>query len=511
MVRAMRIDRAAAATVSLVSVLIGVYGCGSNGDGTAATSTGGTSASGGSQNGGGSAQAGAATASMGGRSGTGGAMAGGATASGGTASQNATGGTGPAAGGSGNPASGGSNSTGGAAGGTGPAQGGASAGGASIGGSSSGGSPSDAGAPGLGSCVLPAGANFADVQSVYQKWKTDLLTSDGAGGFLRVRRPNSGTQINSSNSEGIGYGLEIAVFMNDQETFDKLWQYEQLHLGSNGLMDWEISPTGEVLGSGAATDGDEDMAFALVMADKKWGGQGSLKDTYLNYAKKQIDLIWQFEVDHGRNQVPTAGDQFNGGAVINISYFAPAYYRIFGEVTGKTSDWNQAAKTSYDVIEATLNAANKNATNGLIPAWSTPEGVPMAPSGTSYPTYHQLDSCRTPFRIAQDYCWFGEPRALTYLKKISAFYAQIGAANILDAYNLDGTPYSSASLHLAAFVGGAGVGAMATPENAALRNDAYTALAGWQTLIGGSEYYNKSWTVLSLLMMTGHFVDLTAH
>lgn len=363
---------------------------------------------------------------------------------------------------------------------------------------------------GAGACAMPSAASFADAQARYQNWKTDLLTADGAGGFLRVKRPNSGTQPNTSNSEGIAYGMEIAVFMDDQETFDKLWQYEQLHRGRNGLMDWEIDPNGNVLSTGAASDGDEDMAYALAMADKKWGGKGSLPDTYLNYAKKQIDLIWQFEVDHERGDVLMPGDQFANGEVINISYFAPAYYRIFGQVTGKTAEWSRSVKTSYDVLEATLNQANKNASNGLVPAWSTPAGAPMAPAGTSHPTHHQLDSCRTPFRLAQDYCWFGEPRALAYLQKITAFYAGIGAANIVDGYNLDGSVFAGANLHLAAFVGGAGVGAMAIAEQAQLRNDAYTALAGWQSLIGGSLYYNESWSMLSLLMMSGNFNDLTA-
>jgi len=381
-----------------------------------------------------------------------------------------------------------------------------------AGSAASAGASGSAGTPpkGLGACTMPANANFADAQANYQKWKTDLLTADGAGGFLRVRRPNSGTQVNSSNSEGIAYGMEIAVFMDDQATFDKLWQYEQLHRGTNGLMDWEISPTGGVLGSGAALDGDEDMAFALVMADKKWGGQGSLSDTYLNHAKKLIDLIWQHEVDHTRNDVVMPGDQFADGQIINISYFAPAYYRIFGQVTGRTSEWNRSVKASYDAIEAALNATNKNTTNGLVPAWSTPAGVPTAPAGTSHPTHHQLDSCRTPFRVAQDYCWFGEARALSYLQKITTFYAGIGALNLVDGYNLDGTPFDGATLHLAAFVGGAGVAAMATPEQAKLRDDAYVGIAGWQSLLGGSLYYNESWSMLSLLMMSGHMVDLTA-
>jgi hypothetical protein len=134
----------------------------------------------------------------------------------------------------------------------------------------------------------------------------------------------------------------------------------------------------------------------------------------------------------------------------------------------------------------------------------------MAPAGTGHPTHHQLDSCRTPFRVAQDYCWFNEPRALAYLEKISAFYAGVGAANIVEGYNLDGTVFPGAALHLAAFVGGAGVGAMAVPSQAKLRDEAYSALAGWQTLIGGSIYYNESWSMLSLLMMSGRFVDLTA-
>jgi endo-1,4-beta-D-glucanase Y len=498
--------------LTLVAVYTSLPGCSQRAEPPGAT--GGTTALGGSN------ASGASGASSGGLNSSGGAS-GGSSNSGGVG--NPTGGSG-----AGSPAAGGMSSGGMGAGGSagsasgGPAMGGQASGGMTTGGTAGAGGAGGgnagaagatgggaAGAKGLGACVLPAGANFADVQANYQKWKTDLLTSEGAGGFLRVRRPNSGTQINSSNSEGIAYGMTIAVYMDDQTTFDQLWKYEQIHRGANGLMEWEIGPTGSVLGSGAASDGDEDMAFALVMADKKWGGKGTLADTYLNYAKKQIDLIWQFEVDHGRNDVLTPGDNFTSGAVINISYFAPAYYRIFGQVSGKVAEWNRVAKTSYDVLEATLNATNKNATNGLVPAWSTPAGAPMVPPGTSHPLHHQLDSCRTPFRIAQDYCWFNEPRALSYLQKINAFHANIGAANIVDGYNLDGSVFPGSTLHLAAFVGGAGVGAMATPQHAALRDESYTLLAGWQALLGGSTYYNESWSMLSLLMLTGRFVDLT--
>jgi len=299
-----------------------------------------------------------------------------------------------------------------------------------------------------------------------------------------------------------------AVYLDDQTVFDQLWKYEQAHLDGNGLMHWEINPAGTAAsGTGAATDGDEDMAFALVMADKKWGGSGSLADTYLNVAKKQINLIWQFEVDHTRNDVLTPGDQFSGGQVINISYFAPAYYRAFGRVTGQTANWNNVAKTSYDVIEKTLTTQNGNASNGLVPAWSTPAGVPMSPPGAGMPIHHQLDSCRTPFRIAVDYCWNAEPRALTYLQKIAGFYAGVGAANIVDGYDLNGTPHpqfvTTGGPRAASFNGAAAAAAMATGTTyATLRDEGYAGVATLMQL-AGSTYYQESWTGLTLQFMTG--------
>jgi endo-1,4-beta-D-glucanase Y len=84
---------------------------------------------------------------------------------------------------------------------------------------------------------MSSGADPHTALVLYAKWKSDLLTTEGAGGFLRVRRPNSGTQLNSTNSEGIAYGMLLAVHADDRATFDGLWQYEQQHLGKNGLLD----------------------------------------------------------------------------------------------------------------------------------------------------------------------------------------------------------------------------------------------------------------------------------
>jgi endo-1,4-beta-D-glucanase Y len=361
-------------------------------------------------------------------------------------------------------------------------------------------------------CTYPKTYDNAKVVAAYQAWKDATITADGAGAFQRVKKPDSGTVIGSTVSEGIGYGMILAVSMDDPKLFDNLWNYEQRHLDGNGLMNWEIAPDGSVTsgGSGAATDGDEDMAWALVMADQQWGGKGALSDTYLNHAKKLIDLIWNFEVDHTRSEMLKPGDQWGNVDVTNPSYFAPAYYRVFGQVTGKSEDWNKVVTANYDILEKSLNTTSGNANNGLVPAWCDSTGKPIAPfSGT--PMYFQNDSTRTPFRVGQDFCTFGEPRAKSYLAKISSFYDGIGVSKIVDGYELNGMakPEKAVNgLQAASFVGPAGVGAMSDAKYQSFINDAYAAVATLN-LTAGTIYYQKSWTALSLLMLTANLVDFT--
>lgn len=361
-------------------------------------------------------------------------------------------------------------------------------------------------------CIFPTNFDNTRVTAAYKAWYDATVTAAGAGGFLRVKKPDSGSVIGSSVSEGIGYGMLLAVYMNDQNLFDNLWMYEQTHLNANGLMDWEIGPDNLVTsgGRGAATDGDEDMAWALVMADRQWGGSGALDDTYLNHAKRLIELILKYEVDVSRNYLLRPGDQWGNVDVTNISYFAPAYFRIFGQVTGKVEEWNQVIASNYAILERSLNAASGNQNNGLVPAWCDSTGKPVV-AYAGAPTHFQHDSTRTPFRIGQDYCYFGEPRALAYLGKISAFYANIGVSNIVDGYNLDGTPRPERAVNgaqAASFVGPAGVGAMSDVQYQAFVDQAYLAVASLN-MNAGTIYYQKSWAAMSLLMMTGNFVDFT--
>ena len=373
-------------------------------------------------------------------------------------------------------------------------------------------------------CIYPQLYRNEDVQAAYQQWKADTVTSDGgakvgANQYRRVKRPaEPGLEMGSTVSEGIGYGMLIAVYMGDQALFDDLWKYEQGWLDGNGLMDWYINAAGTTrLGTGAATDADEDMAFALVMADRQWGGMGAQSKTYLQLAKDQIGKIWSNEVFDYKYLKP--GDTWGDSSSINISYFAPYYYRVFAKLdTANTTNWNNLLQTSYDTLTKALNASNGNQDNGLVPAWCRSDGSPNGGVFSGAPTNYQYDSCRTPFRIGMDYCLFGETRAKDYVTKTSNFFSGIGVPNIVDGYNLDGTPKAEfqkdamSQIQSAAFIGPAGVGAMAmsgAPFQTFV-NQAYAAVATGKLLVGGV-YYDSSWTVISMLMMTANFLDYTTY
>jgi len=359
-------------------------------------------------------------------------------------------------------------------------------------------------------CTYPTGADPAEAQRAYDRWKTELVTSDGADGNLRVRRPNN--EMDTTVSEGIAYGMIFAVVFGDQDMFDKFWKYAQGHANQNGLMGWRVQPDGSVNGmagdAGAATDADEDMAWALILASKKWGGSGSIGMPYLDAARAQIDRIWNHEVDHGRGELLIAGDSWGVTLANNPSYFAPNQYRRFAEVSGNQG-WMTVIDKNYQMLNATLTQERGNLQNGLAPAWSDEYGNPAMPF-MGAPSHYQYDSARIPFRIAQDYCDFGEPRAKEYLDKTSAFFSGVGAANIVDGYDLNGAPRGEHALptQSALFVGAAGVGAMSDASHLAFVDATYQLLVT-KEMLPESYYYNLCWQVFSLLMMSGNLYDYT--
>ena len=114
----------------------------------------------------------------------------------------------------------------------------------------------------------------------------------------------------------------------------------------------------------------------------------------------------------------------------------------------------------------------------------------------------------TPWRSKRTLKLMSSPSGWRYLETITRFHARVGVKHLLDGYQLDGAPFPGSKLHLAAFVAGASAAAMAVDSLTQLRDEAYEELVSWDVLLGASRYYNKSWSVLGTLMLTGQFTNL---
>ncbi len=333
-----------------------------------------------------------------------------------------------------------------------------------------------------GTCSLTTAANASGAaQAAYNGWKSALVTADGAVGALRVRR---NTDNDDTVSEGIGYGMIAAVYMNDRPTFDGLLSYAKAHFDANGLMNWHIGSGGSVLdgGMGSASDADEDMAWALVMASDQWSSAAYLAD-----AKAMINAIYDNSIAGDGMLKP--GDAWGGSTTMFPDYFAPSYYRVFAKVVSNPNWSGAIVDRNYAILAAV------SGDHGLVPDKTT--------SSYDITGNYSYDACRTPWRITMDYCLNAEPRALAYLNKIAPFFDQIGAANIVDGYAPSGSQTSN--YHNMAFIGPAGVAGMVAHQT--LLDGAFAF--GAANSGDATGYYPQSLRVLTMLMMSGNFVDFT--
>ncbi len=352
-------------------------------------------------------------------------------------------------------------------------------------------------------CTLPV-YDTDKVAMTYTAWKAKFYQNG------RVIRPENN---NDTASEGIAYGMLIGVYMNDRPMFDALWGYASQRLDGNGLMTWHYSSSGSIIDQGGATDADQDMAWALLMADKQWPG-----GTYLSAATTLIGNIFSHEVDQGNGFVLKPGDNFGGANQTNPSYFAPSYYRVFGRVTNNNTGWMQVLNSSYSIL------SKASGTYGLVPNWVNSSGAGVAgPGNDANGVYYGYDACRTPWRIALDYCENGEPQAQAYLERIVGFFqsksATGGLGLIRDGYTGAGAMPPANPNNLGsyaagmAFLGPAGVAAMDGGHDA-FASDIYATLVYDTTTAiinsnGVFTYFNGSWGTLSLLTMSGNFWDMT--
>jgi endoglucanase len=333
--------------------------------------------------------------------------------------------------------------------------------------------------------LMPSTRSGSDASSSYNTWKTNFVASCSNGRY-RVKFDDQSQTV----SEGIGYGMLLSAYASDRTLFDGLWNYYKDNRNSNGVMNWKIGGCSGVVGANGATDGDEDAAMALIVAHNVWGSSGSIN--YQSDAKTLIAAIKSKEVESG-SFVLKPGDQFGGSSNTNPSYFAPGYYRTFGSFTNDASFWNSVASKAYTVINA--NLSSHGAAGGLVSDWCQASGAYSQGQTYSY------DACRTPWRIAVDYVWYGNSDAKTYVKKSSEFVRVNlgGSQNIKDGYNQNGSV--TGQWHNSAFVGGFASAAMGGDNQSHLDN----SYADLKSLNDASSYFNQSLKTLYLFLLTGNF------
>jgi endo-1,4-beta-D-glucanase Y len=323
------------------------------------------------------------------------------------------------------------------------------------------------------------------IQNAYSRWKNLFLKS--SNGMYRV----AGDDTTITISEGMGFGMLLTAYFGEKVYFDGLLQFYKSKRTPEAynLMAWKVTSDG-ILDPGSATDGDLDAAFALIAAYCQWGGN------YLDEAKNIISILKaHYFVNCASVNTMKPGGQFGGCGLTDISYYNPALFRIFGKVTNDPF-WDTVADDSYTIL---LNSANNS--TGLVPDWQSYDGIPGGNPTSGRVDYYRYDACRTPWRMSVDYLWNGNMVAQYWCTKITNFANSIGASNIVDGYNLDGTPRGQ--YNNSAFVGGFAVGAMSNSQS--IVNNFAQRLLSIEINSNDNQYFNLSLRCLYMLALTGNF------
>jgi oligosaccharide reducing-end xylanase len=458
-----------------------------------ATSTGGTSSTGGTTSTGGAGTGGVAGGSGGaaGGSPTGGSEATAGNAAGGAA----TGGN--ETGGAGGGGSGGRQATGGKATDGGPGGGATGSGGAPGSGGRSGSDgrssdgangTSDAGAavtetiPGNG-CTPPAayanlfvsvsGHTQADTDAkitaawnqLFNPSNSNTIYYDGPGSDESYVKDIGNGDV---RSEGMSYGMMIAVQLGKQTEFDRLWTWVKKHMANGtGQICWQNRTDGSKMSGGGAPDGEEYFATALIFASKRWGDSG--KYNYANEAKWILNLIRTTYFNSTYHIVRFV----SGSGNTDASYILPAFYQVWACFdTANAAYWNEAVKAGRDFFHNAIDG------NGVIGDQSSFTGQTVKAAGP--------DTIRCVANIMMDHNFFDADswQTETYAPKYGSY---------VTSHNQNSTAATSCN-------GLLGFGLPASSGKALV--DKVWSLA---IPTGTWRYYDGCWYLMALLHMSGTF------
>ncbi|OPF79021.1 beta-glucanase [Streptomyces antioxidans] len=292
----------------------------------------------------------------------------------------------------------------------------------------------------------------------YRLWKASFLRSgDEAGGRGRVAvfTPDAAYPF---VAEAQGYGLVITALMAGADPdahalFDGILRHVLAHPSVNhpdlhaAQQDAEGRDAG---GRDSATDGDLDIAYGLLLADRQWGGDHGGQDAY-DYkalALRRIDAVMECEV-HPTTRLTKLGDWSSGrfDEVSRTSDWMPDHVRAFRAATGDRR-WDEVLDAQLS-LAGTLCARHAPAT-GLLPDFvvDTTSGAPGPARGQVLESPHDGDyhwnACRVPWRLGADAVTSDDVRTLAAARGLSRWARTATGGDpgrIRSGYRLDGTAY----------------------------------------------------------------------
>jgi len=314
------------------------------------------------------------------------------------------------------------------------------------------------------------------------------------------------TGNNDVRTEGMSYGMLMAVQMNEKDVFDRLWKWTMEHMymtkGEHaGYFAWHCRTDGTIISHGPAPDGEEYFAMALFFASNRWGDGEGIFD-YGQQARDLLHTCLHNGEDGGEGHTMWNLDNKLIKFIPEVefsdpSYHLPHFYELFSLWANEEDQqfWKEAAEASREYIKISCHPET-----GLAPEYAHYDGTPNHIRG--FGDFFS-DSYRVAMNIGLDHVWFGGNDSLANIaENIQAFFVDKDPADYR-RYKINGEPFEEKSLHP--------VGLIATNAAASLATSGVNAKKAvdlfWDTPVrtGDRRYYDNCLYFFSLLALSGKF------
>ncbi|MFB0523998.1 MAG: glycosyl hydrolase family 8 [Phycisphaerae bacterium] len=267
---------------------------------------------------------------------------------------------------------------------------------------------------------------------------------------------------NDVRSEGMSYGMMIAVQLDKKIEFDAIWNWAKTymyhddpHHPAYGYFSWSLKRDGTPKDEMPAPDGEEYLAMSLYFAAGRWGNGTGIYN-YPAEADRLLADMKNRELITG----PTVGGPRTVGNLFDEeykmvrftpdinnrdhtdpSYHLPAFYELWAR-WGPLPDrsfWEQAASVSRDFFQRTTHPAT-----GLAPDYANFDGTPWASVWNSRSVNFQFDAWRTAMNWSVDWAWWAKDvRQRQLSDRLQAFFESKGMSAYGNQFTLEGEQLGS--------------------------------------------------------------------